>query len=213
MAGLFALIAKAWYTNYIMTDGVEACFSRAMLTKETLTIETGLTSGITQEKLSLTLLQRRYICLFPSLESHLAKILLILFCHVISILKVDSLTFLMIHWMANLAYENCTTATLRDKGRPNILTFYRCPHCERQLSKAQLTSFSTRGNQPFFNLIKAQFMAEPPVPEKAENPNLMPTKGARCCCFLTAGNERPNLHEIWRIYLTQVLSDSWLALH
>ena len=55
MAGLFALIAKAWYTNYIMTDGVEACFSRAMLTKETLTIETGLTSGITQEKLSTVL--------------------------------------------------------------------------------------------------------------------------------------------------------------
>ena len=74
-------------------------------------------------------------------------------------------------------------SNFEDKGRPNILTFYRCPHCERQLSKAQLTSFSTRGNQPFFNLIKAQFMAEPPVPEKAENPNLMPNEGRKVLLF------------------------------
>ncbi len=41
------------------------------------------------------------------------------------------------------------------KGRPDVITFPTCPHCRRQLSTSQLTSFSTRGNLSFYNLIKA----------------------------------------------------------
>ena len=69
------------------------------------------------------------------------------------------------------------------KGRPDILTFYNCPHCHHKLSKMQLTSFSTRGNLSFFNLIKAQFLAQPPVPQKMGNPDLLPNEGRKVLLF------------------------------
>ncbi len=55
-----------------------------------------------------------------------------------------------------------------DKER---LTFYECPHCRHQLSRTQLTSFGTRGNQTFFNIIKAQFQNQSAVPQKSHLPN------------------------------------------
>lgn len=69
------------------------------------------------------------------------------------------------------------------KGRPNILTFSTCPHCRHELSKMQLTSFSTRGNLSFFNLIKAQFQAQPPVPKKMGNPDQLPNEGRKVLLF------------------------------
>lgn len=66
-----------------------------------------------------------------------------------------------------------------DKGR---LTFYECPHCRHQLSQTQLTSFSTRGNQSFYNLIKTQFQNQPAVPGKTGNKN-MPNEGRKVLLF------------------------------
>ena len=57
------------------------------------------------------------------------------------------------------------------KGRPDLLTFKKCPHCLHSFSYRQLTSFSTRGNQSFYNLIKAQFQNQPPVFNKLKYPN------------------------------------------
>ena len=57
------------------------------------------------------------------------------------------------------------------KGRPQVLTFETCPHCQHKFSSAQLTSFNTKGNQSFYNLIKSQFMMQPVVPGKEELPN------------------------------------------
>ncbi|MBQ3653968.1 MAG: hypothetical protein II954_06085, partial [Synergistaceae bacterium] len=59
----------------------------------------------------------------------------------------------------------------RAKGRPEIITFPTCPHCRHQLSHTQITSFSTRGNQSFFNLVKAQFQEQPPVSGADKFPN------------------------------------------
>ena len=70
-----------------------------------------------------------------------------------------------------------------DKGRPQILTFPTCPHCLHQLSKMQLTSFSTRGNQSFFNLIKTQFLSQPPVVGKTGKPDLLPNEGRKVLLF------------------------------
>ena len=70
-----------------------------------------------------------------------------------------------------------------EKGRPDILTFPTCPHCHHLLSKAQLTSFSTRGNQSFFNLIKAQFNEEPPVRGKTNRPDKYPNEGRKVLLF------------------------------
>ena len=68
-----------------------------------------------------------------------------------------------------------------DKGRPNVLTFYKCPHCNHALSSTQLTSFSTRGNQSFFNLIKTQFQIQPAVAGKDKH--RMPNEGRKVLLF------------------------------
>ena len=69
------------------------------------------------------------------------------------------------------------------KGRPQIITFRTCPHCMHQLSQTQLTSFSTRGNQSFFNLIKSQFQAQPPVPGKTGDLDHIPNEGRKVLLF------------------------------
>ena len=69
------------------------------------------------------------------------------------------------------------------KGRPMLITFPTCPHCRHVLSQTQLTSFSTRGNQSFFNLIKAQFHAQPPVCGKNNDPDNMPNEGRKVLLF------------------------------
>lgn len=69
------------------------------------------------------------------------------------------------------------------KARPDILTFATCPHCRHELSKMQLTSFSTRGNQSFYNLIKAQFQAQPAVPGKTDDPTRLPNEGRKVLLF------------------------------
>lgn len=69
------------------------------------------------------------------------------------------------------------------KGRPQIVTFSTCPHCRHLLSSAQLTSFSTRGNQSFFNLIKSQFEAQSAVPGKEKEPARFPNEGRKVLLF------------------------------
>ena len=69
------------------------------------------------------------------------------------------------------------------KGRPQVITFPTCPHCRHQLSTSQLTSFSTRGNQSFFNLIKSQFQLQPSVPGKENNPQMFPNEGRKVLLF------------------------------
>ena len=69
------------------------------------------------------------------------------------------------------------------KGRPRIITFPTCPHCRHILSTAQLTSFSTRGNQSFFNLIKSQFQVQPAVPGKDNDPDRLPNEGRKVLLF------------------------------
>lgn len=69
------------------------------------------------------------------------------------------------------------------KGKPSVLTFPTCPHCNHQLSGTQLTSFSTRGNLSFSNLIKAQFQLQPAVPGKDHNPDRLPNEGRKVLLF------------------------------
>lgn len=69
------------------------------------------------------------------------------------------------------------------KGKPQILTFPTCPHCRHLLSTSQLTSFSTRGNQSFFNLIRSQFQLQPAVPGKEKDPDRFPNEGRKVLLF------------------------------
>lgn len=81
-------------------------------------------------------------------------------------------------WIRKLYYCDYSA-----KGRPQIITFPTCPHCRHQLSSSQLTSFSTRGNQSFFNLIKSQFQLQPAVPGKDANPERYPNAGRKVLLF------------------------------
>ncbi|MCI9100016.1 MAG: DEAD/DEAH box helicase, partial [Lachnospiraceae bacterium] len=81
-------------------------------------------------------------------------------------------------WIRKMYYCNYSA-----KGRPQIITFPTCPHCRHQLSTSQLTSFNTRGNQSFFNLIKAQFQLQPAVSGKYNNPDRFPNEGRKVLLF------------------------------
>lgn len=81
-------------------------------------------------------------------------------------------------WIRKLYYCNYST-----KGRTQIITFPTCPHCRHQLSTLQLTSFSTRGNQSFFSLIKSQFQLQPAVPGKDKSPDRFPNEGRKVLLF------------------------------
>ena len=70
-----------------------------------------------------------------------------------------------------------------EKGRPTIITFPTCPHCRHQLSQTQLTSFSTKGNQSFFNLIKTQFEVQPAVLGKDNDLEHLPNEGRKVLLF------------------------------
>ena len=80
-------------------------------------------------------------------------------------------------------YRKLYYCDFSQKGRPDIITFSICPHCRHQLSRAQLTSFSTRGNQSFYNLIKTQFEVQPPVPGKDNSPDKLPNQGRKVLLF------------------------------
>jgi ATP-dependent helicase YprA (DUF1998 family)/rRNA maturation protein Nop10 len=69
------------------------------------------------------------------------------------------------------------------KGRPNLLSFSKCPKCGRDFKYRIPTSFATKGNEPFFNLIKAQFSAEPSVPGKDSDPVRFPNEGRKELLF------------------------------
>ena len=55
------------------------------------------------------------------------------------------------------------------KGRPDIMTFKSCPKCLKNHFNA--TGFSTKGNEPFFNIVSEQFYVQPPVPKYKDLPN------------------------------------------
>ncbi len=69
------------------------------------------------------------------------------------------------------------------KGRPDVITFSKCPHCEHTLSTMQLTSFSTRGNQSFFNLVQEQFLVQPAVSGKTGDLERLPNEGRKVLLF------------------------------
>ena len=66
-------------------------------------------------------------------------------------------------------------------GRPQIMTFDACPKCLHKLSSMQLSSFKTKGNQSFFNLIKTQFQLQPAVIGKDRE--IFPNEGRKVLLF------------------------------
>lgn len=60
-------------------------------------------------------------------------------------------------------YIHVAFCTAEIKGRPNQCMFKTCPKCEKKHFVA--TDFTTKGNEPFFNLVSEQFYVQPPAPK------------------------------------------------
>lgn len=69
------------------------------------------------------------------------------------------------------------------KSHMQTITFPTCPHCRHQLPPTQMNSFSTRGNQSFFSLIRAQFEIQPAVAGKDNDPDRIPNEGRKVLLF------------------------------
>lgn len=69
------------------------------------------------------------------------------------------------------------------KGTPAVYTFATCPKCRQKFSHAKLTSFSTRGNQPFYNIIQTQFQEQPPASTAKEQDDRLPNDGRKILIF------------------------------
>ncbi|MCH3949588.1 MAG: DEAD/DEAH box helicase [Acidaminococcus sp.] len=68
-----------------------------------------------------------------------------------------------------------------ENGKPKEFVFKTCPHCEHALMHTQFTSFQTKGNQAFNNLIETQFDLESPVPGKSQD--RYPNEGRKVLLF------------------------------
>lgn len=73
-------------------------------------------------------------------------------------------------------------ATMIDGKRGGVV-FKSCPHCGRPLRDKELTSFATRGNQAFYNLVAMQFNLQPAVKGKERQPETMPNQGRKVLLF------------------------------
>lgn len=69
------------------------------------------------------------------------------------------------------------------KGKPEQLTFYSCPKCEKQLRNYSLSDFSTKGNEPFYNIVSSQLSVQPPAIFDKEKLKHQPNAGRKVLIF------------------------------
>lgn len=82
-------------------------------------------------------------------------------------------------WAGKADVRELYFSDYQDSGKPEVMTFYSCPHCQHRLQRREITSFATRGNLPFYNLIRSQFLLQPEVANKEHFPN----KGRKVLVF------------------------------
>lgn len=66
------------------------------------------------------------------------------------------------------------------KDNPDLLTFSTCPKCQNAFSRSSIRGFSTRGNEPFYNIIQAQFQVQ--AAARHEDP-AFPNEGRKVLLF------------------------------
>lgn len=85
-------------------------------------------------------------------------------------------------WYDKIGTRLLYYSEFEDKGRPGVLTFGSCPHCQHRLQRKEVTSFSTKGNLPFYNLVRTQFLLQPPVFGKTDKTKY-PNEGRKVLLF------------------------------
>lgn len=69
------------------------------------------------------------------------------------------------------------------KGKPEQLTFSQCPKCEKQLRNYSISDFSTKGNEPFYNIVSSQLSVQPPIIFDEEKIKRQPNAGRKVLVF------------------------------
>lgn len=67
--------------------------------------------------------------------------------------------------------------------RKGCLTFISCPVCNRKFGPSNPNSFATKGNEPFFNIIKTQFILQEPAINLAGYEDKYPNQGRKILIF------------------------------
>lgn len=69
------------------------------------------------------------------------------------------------------------------KDNPDLLTFGSCPKCKSNFSHTRIQGFSTRGNEPFYNIIQNQFQLQPAASAAKEKDESLPNDGRKVLLF------------------------------
>lgn len=69
------------------------------------------------------------------------------------------------------------------KLEESILSFYNCPQCSNRIGLSGLTDFSTKGNIPFYNIVSAQLLCQPPSIFDQELIQKFPNAGRKVLMF------------------------------
>lgn len=75
---------------------------------------------------------------------------------------------------------NFVTVLSLNTMKDEKFSFDICPKCEKKFSFMQLSDFSTKGNLPFFNVIKSQFDSQPMIKEPSK---YLPNGGRKILLF------------------------------
>lgn len=67
--------------------------------------------------------------------------------------------------------------------KPGQYTFKSCQKCGKSLYNLRLSNFSTKGNEPFYNIVSAQLYAQPPVIFDTSHPEKHPNSGRKVLLF------------------------------
>ena len=106
------------------------------------------------------------------------------------------------------------------KDNPDLFTFGTCPKCKSSFSHATIQSFSTRGNEPFYNVIQSQFQVQPPASEQKEKDERLPNDGRKILLFsdsrqkaarlardMSISSDSMAIRKLFMIALEQLTSD------
>ncbi|HHY81642.1 MAG TPA: DEAD/DEAH box helicase, partial [Clostridiales bacterium] len=69
------------------------------------------------------------------------------------------------------------------ESKPNQQTFIECPKCERGLRYYSLSDFRTKGNEPFYNIVKEQLIVQPELIHDPKKLKQFPNGGKKVLLF------------------------------
>lgn len=76
----------------------------------------------------------------------------------------------------------CVPAKPR-KDKPDLLSFGVCPKCNSKFSSLSIQNISTRGNEPFYNIIQTQFQVQQAASAEKESDDRLPNDGRKVLLF------------------------------